>query len=639
MANLTELRRALWHLRKHGISGLQKHLAQRSPAPVVSTPALPSSKNDDTCRTRHTETTEVDDIGEWRPVRTVVRRPELSVVVLAPRWLERSLAYEFSQVDKETLRTGGADLLLVAPPWGVSYTAVVSHIREASANGVPTALWDTEGVLTVGDDDEGLDNLHQQTKTVAELADATFTTHPSPPPGALHLPIAVQPLLHNPVRTETERHDRDVVIIASTGSDLSTDESVDVRSAQASDPQRLSSLIDGTVDVLPCLRTGLDVYGDLPVPAEHWSSATHTARRFPEVTVAQRETLMRRYAVALESRPGKEHHGSRDAAEFLASGTALVSYTDCPATGTVRLPGITMCSTREDVGSAVRALTRSIELRDRLVHRAQRSLWAEHTYSHRTDRLLSEVAKNVRLDSGTAPLALGRHVLDSPRPKVTVLAPSIRAEHLDRFITMMNEQVGVDVQLALTVADTPSHLTPTRVKSTGMDTVVLDDIDSEPVGNCLNRLVDTADGDFVARIDGAHHYGPNFLTDSIAALEYSSADIVGKQAHYVYVARHDVTALRFPEKEHRYTDYVVGPTIVSQRTVMTDNPFPPLPIGEDVAFLRRAVAGGGRVYSADRFGFAMIDHGYGTTSHRPEMEVLASANVHTRGFSPTNVDV
>lgn len=638
MADLTELRRALWHLRKHGVSGLQKHLAQRSSAPEVSTPALPSSKDDHTCSSRHTETTEVDDIEGWRPVRTVMRRPELSVVVLAPHWLERSLAYEFSQVDKETLRTGEADLLLVAPPWNVSYTAVVSHIREASANGVPVVLWDTEGVLTVGDDTEGLGNLHQQAKTVSELADATFTTHPSPPPGALHLPVAVQPLLHNPIRTETERHDRDVVIIASADHNLSTDERVDVRSAQVPDPQRLTSLIDGTVDVLPCLRTGLDVYGDLPVSAERWRTATHAARRFPEVTVAQRETLMRRYAVALDSRPGSEQPSSRDAVEFSASGTALVSYTDRPATGTVGLPGLTICSTREDVGSAVRALTRSPELRDRLVHRAQRILWAEHTYSHRTDRLLSEVAKTVRQDSDNAPPALSRHVIDSPRPKVTVLAPSIRPEQLDRVLTMMSEQVGVDVQLALTVADKLSHLVPTHAKSAGMERVVLDDIDSEPVGICLNRLTDTADGDFVARIDGSHHYGPNFLYDSIAALEYSSADVVGKQAHYVYVARHDVTALRFPEREHRYTDFVVGPTIVTPRAVVVDIPFPPLPIGEDAAFLRRAAADGGRIYSADRFGFAMVEHSEDASSHRREMEVLASANVHTRGFSPTHVD-
>ena len=79
--------------------------------------------------------------------------------------------------------------------------------------------------------------------------------------------------------------------------------------------------------------------------------------------------------------------------------------------------------------------------------------------------------------------------------------------------------------------------------------------------------------------------------------------MVGKQAHYMYLADRNATLLRFPEWEHRYTRTVMGPTIMGSADVFRSSPFAAIGSGEDTRFLRDVVAGGAAVYASDRFNY------------------------------------
>ena len=103
-------------------------------------------------------------------------------------------------------------------------------------------------------------------------------------------------------------------------------------------------------------------------------------------------------------------------------------------------------------------------------------------------------------------------------------------------------------------------------------------------------------------------YGPDYLRDQLHALDYSGAAVVGKQAHHMWLEDLDVTVVRFPEREHRFTDLVMGPTIVTSRDVARAHPFAAVGRGEDTGFLRDVVSGGQSVYSADRFNFVQMRH-------------------------------
>ncbi len=104
-------------------------------------------------------------------------------------------------------------------------------------------------------------------------------------------------------------------------------------------------------------------------------------------------------------------------------------------------------------------------------------------------------------------------------------------------------------------------------------------------------------------------YGEHYLSDQLDALAYSGAEIVGKHAHYLYVASLDATLLRFAEREHRYTDFVMGPTIVATRGLAERVPFASVGRGEDTGFLRSAIDAGARVFSADRYNFVQVRSG------------------------------
>jgi hypothetical protein len=89
--------------------------------------------------------------------------------------------------------------------------------------------------------------------------------------------------------------------------------------------------------------------------------------------------------------------------------------------------------------------------------------------------------------------------------------------------------------------------------------------------------------------------------------------------------------VRFPEREHRFTDMVMGPTLMMRRETVQRLPFGARTRGEDTDLLRRVVVGGGRVYSADRFGFVQVRQAAGHTWEATDAELLASGTVVAYG--------
>jgi glycosyltransferase involved in cell wall biosynthesis len=199
----------------------------------------------------------------------------------------------------------------------------------------------------------------------------------------------------------------------------------------------------------------------------------------------------------------------------------------------------------------------------------------------------------------------------------------------------------VDLQVALLTHgfDVDDADLRARAKTAGVGTLELLSAASDvPLGACLNLLLDVADGDVVAKIDDDDLYGPQYLSDQLYAMAYSGADVVGKQAHYMFLEGTDATILRFADREHRYTDRVMGPTIVAAREAARQVRFAEVPRGEDTAFLAGVVEAGGVVYSADRFNFVQVRSAVGGHSWDvTHAELLASGEVKYYGRAATHV--
>jgi hypothetical protein len=135
--------------------------------------------------------------------------------------------------------------------------------------------------------------------------------------------------------------------------------------------------------------------------------------------------------------------------------------------------------------------------------------------------------------------------------------------------------------------------------------------DTLTLGECLNLCVAASAGVVLATMDDVDYYAPNYLVDLLHALSYSRADVVGKQSHYVHSASSRATVLRAPQREHRFSSRIMGPTIMARREVFQAHPFEARSLGQDTAFLESVAAAMGSIYAADRFNYCRMRSGIG----------------------------
>lgn len=536
-------------------------------------------------------------------------------VAITPRDWRRVLTDEPVQllfVESAWAGNGGAWRYQLTGEHGpkAEFVALVAWCR---ARGVPTVFWNKEDPVH-----------HEDFLAAARLFDHVVTTD-----GDLvdryrgelgHdrvgvLPFAAQPAIHNPVRPGAGRAERDVAFAGMYFFHRHPE-----RRAQ------LDLLLGAALRASPRMDTGLEIFSrQLGGDRRYQFPAPYDERVVGRLDYPRMLSAYRAYKVFLNVNTvvGSPSMCARRVFEITASGTPVVSTPSAALEALFPADEVVQVSDPDEAEHVLRALVRNGELRDRMVHRAQRRIWAGHTYAHRVDGVLAAVG-------------LREHRVTRQRRQVTALVSSNRPGQLDHVLTMLGTQVDVDVQLALLAHGWEPDEAAFRLaaKEAGLeDTVLLTRESSMPLGECLNRLVAVADADTVAKVDDDDVYGPNYLSDQLYALEYSGAGIVGKQAHYVYLADADVLALRFAEREHIYTDFVMGPTIVARRNVARETPFPAVKRGEDTGFLAAAAKAGVTTYSADRFNFVQMRAGAaaGHTWSVSDAELLAGSDVQVVG--------
>ena len=180
---------------------------------------------------------------------------------------------------------------------------------------------------------------------------------------------------------------------------------------------------------------------------------------------------------------------------------------------------------------------------------------------------------------------------------------------------------------------------PEKLVSAVENVVVLEAPSDWTLGACLNAAVERADGAVCAKMDDDDLYGEFYLHDLLRARDFAAADVVGKHAHYMYLAGTDATLLRFPWMEHRFSDRVMGPTITAGRDVFVAHPFADVNRGEDTGFLDAIATAGGRIYSADRFNFTQMRRGDagGHAWSADDRELLSTADVAWFGRNDAHV--
>lgn len=636
---ISTLRAALWHLRHGGISQWktwkrrQNLLTANGSNDISAKIVLPSRKNKLT----------TIDFPAFRAPSRVQNFPKLRVAVILDDFSAQAWGYEWDCVAilpetwKEVLQSTPVEMLFVESAWagndkawsyyltGTSAPrpALVELVEWCKENAIPTVFWNKEDPPHYED---FLDS--------ARLFDSVFTSdstqikryktdlgHERIAP----LSFAAQPVVHNPIRPQHGFQSRDVAFAGMYFAHKFPERR-----------EQLDMLLSGALDVSASMNTGLEIFSRQLGGEEKYQFpkpyASHVVGSLPYQKML---TAYKAYKVFLNVNSVVDSPSmcARRIFEISASGTPVVSAPSRAVGEFFDKTEVVEVHTQEEAASSIRSLVRSKELRDHTVHLAQRKIWQGHTYAHRAEVVLEA--------AGIRPAIVNTRSL-TVTPNISALVSTIRPQQINHILSTVAKQLNVETELVLLTHGFEVDEVRIRreAKELGIENLVLL---SEPrttsLGACLNLAASASSGAYVTKMDDDDLYGSHYLQDQAAAHRYSGADVVGKQAHYMFLGGRNTTLLRFEEREHRFTDLVMGPTIFTTGEMMREVPFLELGRGEDTNFLKGVAAAGGKIYSADRFNFVQIrsDEVSGHTWSAEETDLMASGVVSSFGLNEEHI--
>ncbi|MDJ0316240.1 glycosyltransferase family protein [Arthrobacter antibioticus] len=633
MYSLAEIRIALWHLTNGGVNQVQEWQARRRSELGFASP-------------RDAKGVEGGWIGSGRRRRLTfadavlpqdsVRRKDLKVGVILDSFSALAFGFEWESVSLDprhgSHQLDGMDLVFVESAWAGNDKLWTGKLTSKSGpsqelrgllnackeKSIPTVFWNKE-------DPPHYDDF----LPAAKLFDFVFTSDESRIECYIEdlghdrvdvLSFAAQPAVHNPVRPSKGWHVRDVAFAGMYFSHKFPERR-----------EQMDFLLGGAMDVSTKMKTGLEIFSrflgggpqyQFPVPLD--------SRVVGSLTYQQMLSAYKAYKVFLNVNSVVESRSmcARRIFEISAAGTPVISAPSEAIRNFFSDLEVPIAVTREEAGHLTRALVSNSELNDRTVHLAQRRIWRFHTYSQRVEMVLERV-----LPKRTKSIAF---------PSVSALVCTIRPAQLEQIFKTVGSQEGVRPQLVVLThgfeipMEDIRHLQMTYDLP---DVVALTARIDVSLGECLNRCVAASSGEILTKMDDDDYYGPNYLADQLYALSYSRADIVGKQAHYMHLESSNATILRFGHKEHKFTSFVMGPTIMGNRSVFMRVPFPDVRSGEDTGFLRKAREAGMKIYSADRFNFCQARNSSGHTWKLREVEALATSELKFYGQATEHITI
>lgn len=626
IAALASLRTAAWHYRAGGVAQVRQWRLRRKAERGFYVPM-------------NTQGAEGGWTGRGRrrlrftpyesPQRTP-RRSDLKVGVILDDFSRTAFSYEWDILElrrgqwRDQLTAEHVDFVFVESAWNGNsgswqYQLTGTHGPSADfvslmdwceKHGIPTVFWNKEDPPHFND-----------FLPVAKLADAVFTSDADKIPDYIRelghdrvavLPFAAQPAVHNPIRPRRGRHERGVAFAG-----MFFAHKYPERRAQ------MEMLLGAASDLTDAGGPALEIYsrqlgGDdnyqFPAPLDQ---RVVGSLRYEEMLTAYRA---HRVFLNVNSVTDSPSMCARRIFEISASGTPVVSTPSAAIPKFFGEDEVMVASSGSEARSALRMLTSSAELNERVVHKAQRRIWSEHTYAHRAESVVRAAAPEKE-----NPVLL---------PAVSTLVSTIRPHQLEHVFRTVGSQTGVSVELILLTHgfEAEEFEVAKLARAHGVESykVLVGSADLS-LGECLNLCVKASSGEVLTKMDDDDFYSPNYLLDLLFALEYSRADVVGKQAHYMHFEKSAITVLRSAHMEHRFSRLVMGPTITASREVFEANPFEARSRGEDTAFLSAVAASGGSIYSADRFNYCQMRSGSGHTWSVADDELAASGTIQIFG--------
>jgi spore maturation protein CgeB/ubiquinone/menaquinone biosynthesis C-methylase UbiE len=532
----------------------------------------------------------------------VPRRTDLKIATIMDRFTYDCFKYEANLITftpqnwQQLLSRGRPDLLFVESAWqgnNASWNSQILNLGQrpdsqlpqlvqwCRAQKIPTAFWNKEDPAHYHD---FLD--------AARLCDYVFTTDADCVEkyrsdlghgNVFCLPFAIQPRIHNPIGSGQKIRD-----VAFAGSWYEGE--TEYRKTRK---EQMANIL------APALQYDVDIY-------DRYSSLNNDRYRFPEqyqpcivgqLPYDEMVYAYKMYKIFLNvsSVVDSPTMFPRRVLEVLASGTYVLSGYSRGIENLIGADIVKMPSSPEETTRCLQELLGDEELKDRLAHLGLRKVMKEHTYKQRLDYILDVMG--IGHSNGTA-----------KEKGVSIVTSTNKLVYMDNIFANYDRQQYEQKELIIVIGNDKLDLRVWEEEARKRRNVRVYRVDETmPLGACLNFGIDKARFGYIAKCDDDDYFGPAYLDDLMMAFDYSGADIVGKCARYVHFESGNVLAIKYPDREHQFTDTVSGSAMIVRREVFNKVRFDPTKrVGEDTKFLKDCVTRGVRIYSADRFNFAYI---------------------------------
>ena len=560
-------------------------------------------------RLEHTNTKFFDQIKNVEP-----RRPEIRIACILDEFSWENLRYECDLFPLTTknwrneMSTNPPDMLLVESAWAgnggdwrykITYNKPQEHnplfplLEYCKEKSIPAVFWNKE-------DPPNYDKFID----AAKRFDFIFTTDQNciakykidaPDSVVDVLPFAAQPEIQNPINKTQIEKKGDICFAGAW---------------YARHPERFADL-----EILLKASKSYDTH----IYDRYLNHPEHEKYKFPEqyqkfikgsLTFEEMNEAYKEYDIFLNVNSVKDSPTmfSRRVLEIIACGTPVVSGY---AKGIENLLGkdiVPMCKNLKEATLNIDRLQNDIMEREKLVLKGQRIIFDLHTYERRMEKL----CKRVGID------------FEEKEDFVSIIMATIREEFVDNFFLNYKNQTFKRKELIVIINENKpltKEYIEERASALQIDNYSIIVLPEETtLGECLNAGLAAAKGNLFAKMDDDDYYGKNYLTDSVQALKYSKADCVGKETYFTYSEGLDQVFIRSPNRENRYTQFVIGTTLVGKISLFPEIKFGDRRVGEDTVFLKRMIKAKKKLYSHSKYNYFKF---YGKSLERHTWKIEA----------------